>query len=116
MALKARKAEDKLPVPPPNDSVAASEISLYRNVLKIRKEHDLEEQPLHVHRGASIRSEPYRKRGLEAIFRAPGRPQVQLAGAPGPAAVERDRRPRNRAALRRRRAGAHRSNGVRFSS
>jgi beta-lactamase class A len=43
MALKARKAEEKLPVPPPNDSVAASEISLYRNVLKIKEEHDLEE-------------------------------------------------------------------------
>ena len=33
---------EKLPVAPPKDSVAASEVSLYRNVLKIKKEHDLE--------------------------------------------------------------------------
>ena len=32
---------EKLPRTPPNDSVAASEISLYRNILKIRQEHDL---------------------------------------------------------------------------
>ena len=32
----------KLPVAPPNDSVAASEVSLYRNVLKIKEEHELE--------------------------------------------------------------------------
>ena len=32
----------KLPIPPPNDSVAASEVSLYRNVLKIKEEHELE--------------------------------------------------------------------------
>jgi beta-lactamase class A len=32
----------KLPIPPPNDSVAASEVSLYRNVLKIKEEHGLE--------------------------------------------------------------------------
>jgi len=43
MTLKARKAEEKLPVTPPTDSVAAAEISLYRNVLKIKKDHDLEE-------------------------------------------------------------------------
>lgn len=30
-----------LPVPPPKDSVAASEVSLYRNILKIRQEHSL---------------------------------------------------------------------------
>jgi beta-lactamase class A len=35
-------AVEKLPVAPPKDSVAASEVSLYRNVLKIQKEHDLE--------------------------------------------------------------------------
>src|SRR5919107_504368 len=43
MPLKARQAEEKLPPPPPQrDSVAASEVSLYRNVLKIRQEHQLE--------------------------------------------------------------------------
>ena len=35
-------AVEKLPVTPPKDSVAASEVSLYRNVLKIKKEHELE--------------------------------------------------------------------------
>ena len=35
-------AEEKLPVPPPRDSVAASEVSLYRNVLKIKQEHELD--------------------------------------------------------------------------
>ncbi|HEU4522289.1 MAG TPA: serine hydrolase, partial [Thermoanaerobaculia bacterium] len=38
MAAKAQK----LPVAPPKDSVAAAEVSLYRNVLKIRQEHGLE--------------------------------------------------------------------------
>ena len=33
---------EKLPVSPPEDSVAASEVSLYRNVLKIKQEHELE--------------------------------------------------------------------------
>jgi beta-lactamase class A len=32
----------KLPVPPPKDSVAGAEVSLYRNVLKIKQEHGLE--------------------------------------------------------------------------
>src|SRR5688500_11205499 len=41
MVAKAR-AEGKLPVPPPKDSVASAEISLYRNVLKIRQEHGLQ--------------------------------------------------------------------------
>lgn len=36
MPLKA-----KLPVAPPQDSVAASEVSLYRNILKIKEEHEL---------------------------------------------------------------------------
>ena len=31
-----------LPVAPRNDSVAAAEVSLYRNVLKLQKEHGLE--------------------------------------------------------------------------
>jgi beta-lactamase class A len=41
MVAKARTKE-KLPVPPATDSVAASEVSLYRNVLKIRQDHLLE--------------------------------------------------------------------------
>jgi beta-lactamase class A len=32
----------KLPLAPPKDSVAASEVSLYRNVLKIKQDHGLE--------------------------------------------------------------------------
>jgi beta-lactamase class A len=43
MAGKANTHEEKLPVPPPKDSVAASEVSLYRNILKIRQEHALED-------------------------------------------------------------------------
>ena len=35
-------AQKRLPVAPPKDSVAASEVSLYRNVLKIKQEHELE--------------------------------------------------------------------------
>lgn len=42
MTSKSRSALKELPVPPP-DSVEASEVSLYRNVLQIKKEHDLEE-------------------------------------------------------------------------
>jgi beta-lactamase class A len=43
MAVKANQAaRKKLPVPPQKDSVAASEISLYRNVLKIQEDHALE--------------------------------------------------------------------------
>jgi beta-lactamase class A len=42
MVAKAQVAEEKLPVAPAKDSVAASEVSLYRNVLKIKKEHALE--------------------------------------------------------------------------
>ena len=33
---------EKLPLPPQADSVAAAEVSLYRNVLKLKKEHGLE--------------------------------------------------------------------------
>ena len=40
--MKATAAQEKLPVAPTGDSVAASEVSLYRNVLKIQKEHELE--------------------------------------------------------------------------
>ena len=43
MVAKARPVETKLPVPPAKDSVAAAEVSLYRNVLKIRQEHLLED-------------------------------------------------------------------------
>jgi beta-lactamase class A len=43
MAGKAQKNEEKLPLPPPKDSVAASEVSLYRNIVKIRQEHRLED-------------------------------------------------------------------------
>jgi beta-lactamase class A len=42
MAANAKKREERLPVPPPGDSVAAAEVSLYRNVLKIKQQHDLE--------------------------------------------------------------------------
>lgn len=42
MATKTTRKE-KIPVAPPKDSVAASEISLYRNILKIRQDHDLED-------------------------------------------------------------------------
>jgi beta-lactamase class A len=42
MSAKAHAVEEKLPVPPAKDSVAAAEVSLFRNVLKIKKEHDLE--------------------------------------------------------------------------
>ena len=42
MPAKVRRVEEKLPVPPAKDSVAAAEISLYRNVLKIRQDHELE--------------------------------------------------------------------------
>ena len=43
MALKAHRAEEKVPAAPPQrESVAASEVSLYRSVQKIRQEHGLE--------------------------------------------------------------------------
>jgi beta-lactamase class A len=43
MVAKAHRAtKEKLPVPPAKDSVAAAEVSLFRNVLKIKEEHDLE--------------------------------------------------------------------------
>jgi beta-lactamase class A len=42
VARAQRHEEEKLPVPPPKDSVASAEVSLYRNVLKIKKEHGLE--------------------------------------------------------------------------
>ena len=42
MALKAHRAEVKHPPTPQRESVAASEVSLYRSVQKIRQEHGLE--------------------------------------------------------------------------
>jgi len=42
MVAKAQSTEERLPEPPDKDSVAASEISLYRNVVKIKQEHGLE--------------------------------------------------------------------------
>ena len=43
MAAKAKHHEERMPVPPTQDSVAAAEVSLYRNVLKIKREHGLED-------------------------------------------------------------------------
>jgi beta-lactamase class A len=44
MVANAKHHEEKVPVQPPrNDSVASSEVSLFRNVLKLKQEHDLEE-------------------------------------------------------------------------
>jgi beta-lactamase class A len=42
MSAKAQQKAEELPVPPSKDSVAASEVSLYRNILKIKQEHELE--------------------------------------------------------------------------
>ena len=42
MVAKAQKHEERMPVQPQGDSVAAAEVSLYRNVLKIKQEHSLE--------------------------------------------------------------------------
>jgi beta-lactamase class A len=41
MAAKSKSNEERLPIPPAKDSVAASEVSLYRNVLKMKKDHNL---------------------------------------------------------------------------
>jgi beta-lactamase class A len=43
MTSKTRSAVEMLPVLRPAGSVAASEVSLYRSILQIRKDHDLEE-------------------------------------------------------------------------
>ena len=40
MVAKTQSAE-RLPIPPAKDSVAASEVSLYRNVIKMKREHGL---------------------------------------------------------------------------
>jgi beta-lactamase class A len=41
MGSKAQQSEERLPIPPAHDSVAASEVSLYRNVLKMKRAHGL---------------------------------------------------------------------------
>jgi beta-lactamase class A len=43
MGSSRKKKEERLPVPPPQDSVASSEVSLYRNILKIKQDHGLED-------------------------------------------------------------------------
>jgi beta-lactamase class A len=43
MVAKAPRAEEKLPIPPAKDSVAAAEVSLYRNLLKIKRDHSLDD-------------------------------------------------------------------------
>ncbi len=43
MVLNAQQVEERVPTPPERDSVAASEVSLYRNVLKIKQQHDLQD-------------------------------------------------------------------------
>ena len=48
MPSRATQNEERLPIPPPKDSVASAEVSLYRNVLKIKQEHTL------VHLGISF--------------------------------------------------------------
>lgn len=42
MAVNAQQKLEKIPIQPVKDSVAASEVSLYRNILKIKQEHNLE--------------------------------------------------------------------------
>ena len=41
--MPAAEQIEKLPAPPHGDSVASSEVSLYRNVLKLKKEHALDD-------------------------------------------------------------------------
>jgi beta-lactamase class A len=41
MVAKAKTKEERMPAPPTKDSVASAEVSLYRNVLKIKQGHDL---------------------------------------------------------------------------
>jgi len=41
MVAKAQKHAERMPVQPQGDSVASAEVSLYRNVLKIKQEHSL---------------------------------------------------------------------------
>jgi beta-lactamase class A len=41
MVAKAAHVEERLPIPPEKDSIAASEVSLYRNLLQIKRDHSL---------------------------------------------------------------------------
>jgi len=41
MPSNSTQAKERLPIPPAQDSVASAEVSLYRNVLRIRQEHSL---------------------------------------------------------------------------
>lgn len=41
MVAKSARAKERLPIPPAKDSVAASEVSLYRNLLQIKRDHTL---------------------------------------------------------------------------
>ncbi len=43
MTAKAQQTAERLPIPPAKDSVAASEVSLYRNLLKIKRDHGLDD-------------------------------------------------------------------------
>ena len=43
MGVRAQQKVERLPIPPAKDSVGSSEVSLYRNVLKIKKDHGLED-------------------------------------------------------------------------
>src|SRR5512142_2192555 len=42
MSVRAEQLKEKVPSRPQHDSVAGSELSLYRNVLKLKREHELE--------------------------------------------------------------------------
>jgi beta-lactamase class A len=42
MVAKAHQEQERMPIPPAKDTVGSAEVSLYRNVLKIKKEHNLE--------------------------------------------------------------------------
>jgi beta-lactamase class A len=48
MVARSQKKDERMPMPPAGDSVAAAEVSLYRNVLKIKRDHSL------VHLGISF--------------------------------------------------------------
>ena len=43
MGAKAARTAERLPIPPAQDSVASAEVSLYRNLLKIKRDHALQD-------------------------------------------------------------------------
>ncbi|HEX8154170.1 MAG TPA: serine hydrolase, partial [Thermoanaerobaculia bacterium] len=43
MAAKTQHHDERMPARPANDSVGSAEVSLYRNILKIKQDHDLED-------------------------------------------------------------------------